>query len=236
MNIPYVEDSKREEKYREMERLGQELKVPVPGAFLQIEVFDGQANRIHAHRQRSHSWNRNAYNWFFTMATTTKVLGSSFSDGNLTARTTNGEVRSGDFNMFSYDVPAYLASAGISNYGIVVGSGSEVEDFNGYKLSSLIANGTGAGQLTYQIGDSPSVTWDAPSLTFSANWVRYFNNNSGGDISINEVGLVGHFHIAFAYTSTLYVLVSRDVLASTLNVPDTGQLKVTYTINMTYPE
>ncbi len=145
-------------------------------------------------------------------------------------------MRSGDFNMFSYDVPAYLASAGISNYGIVVGSGSEVEDFNGYKLSSLIANGTAAGQLTYQIGDSPTVTWDNPSLTFSASWVRYFNNNSGGDISVNEVGLVGNFWIAFYFSGTQKVLVSRDVLASTVTVPDTGQLKVTYTINMTYPE
>ncbi|GAI09984.1 unnamed protein product [marine sediment metagenome] len=34
---------------------------------------------------------------------------------------------------------------------------------------------------------------------------------------------------------TLKIVATRDKLASTVTVPDTGQLKVTYTIQLTYP-
>jgi len=64
--------------------------------------------------------------------------------------------------------------------------------------------------------------------------VRYFNNNSGGDIDVNEVGLVMNQPQG---GSTVYGkrLQARDKLASTVTVPNTGQLKVTYTIQLTYP-
>jgi hypothetical protein len=33
----------------------------------------------------------------------------------------------------------------------------------------------------------------------------------------------------------VYTLVCRDKLAATVTIPNTGQLKVTYTIQLTYP-
>ncbi|MBA7585898.1 hypothetical protein ES708_27890 [subsurface metagenome] len=49
---------------------------------------------------------------------------------------------------------------------------------------------------------------------------------------MNEVALAVQ---AMAGGGAVKWLQSRDHLASTVTVPDTGQLKVTYTIQLTYP-
>jgi len=63
--------------------------------------------------------------------------------------------------------------------------------------------------------------------------VRYFNNNSGGDVAVNEVALV----VNQPQGGPVYGkwVQARDKLASTVTVPNTGQLKVTYTVQLTYP-
>jgi len=63
--------------------------------------------------------------------------------------------------------------------------------------------------------------------------VRYFNNNSGGDVNVNEVALVDY--VGCRGSAIDKVFMSRDKLASTVTVPNTGQLKVTYTVQLTYP-
>ena len=57
---------------------------------------------------------------------------------------------------------------------------------------------------------------------------KIFNNNSGAEITVSEVGLAG-------YESGQSMLMCRDVLASPVTVPNAGQLTVTYTIEMTFP-
>ncbi|GAJ08217.1 unnamed protein product, partial [marine sediment metagenome] len=51
-----------EKKYSQLRRLGQELHIPIPEAFWKFEVFDKDGRLIQEHKQRSHSWVRNAYN------------------------------------------------------------------------------------------------------------------------------------------------------------------------------
>jgi len=63
--------------------------------------------------------------------------------------------------------------------------------------------------------------------------VRYFNNNSGGDVNVNEVALVLNQPQGGAVYGKW--MQSRDKLASTVTVPNTGQLKVTYTVQLAYP-
>jgi hypothetical protein len=62
--------------------------------------------------------------------------------------------------------------------------------------------------------------------------IRYFNNNSGGNVDINEASIYAAIYVNDPGN---YVAVCRDKLASTVTVHDTGQLKVTYTIQLTYP-
>lgn len=231
----YTENPKLEAKYSRLSALGKELKVPTFGAFLQMEVIkDGKV--LHAHKQRSHSWNRNAYNWFLCQAALVTQYGSSFADGYLTVKNTSGTVKNSGTYALGWtrlpSAPPYEAAVGNDNQGILAGSGSDAESFDGYALGSKIANGTGAGQLSYQ-GCSISRNWDSPSTTFEAVWTRFLNNNSGGSIDVNEVGLVAYL---YCFDNQDYIMVCRDLLDSTIAVPDTGQMKVTYTIELVYPE
>ena len=63
---------------------------------------------------------------------------------------------------------------------------------------------------------------------------RYFNNNSGGDVSVNEVALSLRGYKPGSTVPYNY-MTARDKLITTVVVPDTGQLKVTYTVQLTYP-
>jgi hypothetical protein len=239
--IAYIENEQKEQKYLRLSELGRELGVPGLGAFLVVEVFDRGDRCLYAHKQRSHSWNRNAYNWFLCQVALVTRHNTSFGDGALTVKDISGTIHADYAGTIGWNgrldtTFPYTASAGQTNQGIVVGSGASPEDFNGYVLSSLIANGTGAGQLTYQAGSKQAAVWNSSTNTFSIEWLRYFNNNSGGAIDVNEVALVGSLHCFASSVSYKNVMFCRDVLAATITVPDTGQLKVTYAIELVYPE
>jgi hypothetical protein len=122
------------------------------------------------------------------------------------------------------------AGAGIDTFGIVVGTGNNPESLESYALGTKIASGNLAGQLSYSVTDPPAVSTVGTTKTVA--WVRYFNNNSGGVITVNEVGV----YTKGTYdNSTATFMMCRDLLAGGVNVPNTGQLKVTYTLQLAYP-
>ncbi|MBN1370178.1 MAG: hypothetical protein JW954_08095 [Dehalococcoidaceae bacterium] len=254
--VPYIEDTEQENKYRDMERLGRELGIPVPRTFLEIEVFDSKGNTLHAQRQRSHSWNRNAYNYLAMAITLRNPTGTAFGAGTLSLKDTGGSIRGNtskgissgrsssstgiDFERLEDGTAtsglsgSIRASATRDHFGIVVGSSGTAESFEHHNLGSLIGHGSGAGQLDYQSTQSFTFSYDGVSKTAGTSLVRFFNNNSGSSVAVNEVGLIYRL-CADNYMYIYNFLFSRDVMASTITVPDTGQLKVTYAIEMVFP-
>ncbi len=226
-----------EQKYERLRELAQEFHLPTLEAFIALEVFDKDGRLIQRHKQRSHSWVRNAYNCLFTtLAGKNGNDAAPFGAGRLNWKDTGGNVRTNNYPIFSatanvddVSVKGYRAGAANDASGIVVGSGTNAESFEDYDLQTKIDNGSGAGQLSYVAGEAHSISYADTTMTNTL--ARYFNNNSGGDVDVNEVGLI------FGQMSNLiyHCLMSRDKLASTVTVPDTGQLKVTYTIQLTYP-
>ncbi|APV45048.1 hypothetical protein Dform_01729 [Dehalogenimonas formicexedens] len=248
-NEIYIEDPKLESLYRRFEKLGTRLKMPVFRAYLGMEVRDGEGNIIHAHRQRSHSWNRNAYNFLFSQMAAYGLTGTNvFEAGAISLKWTSGNIYpngSGwalnqvagwdegvNVNTRSIDT-GLLATAGTVNKGIIVGTNAFPESFEGYVLGAEIANGSSPGQMDYAQSDLHSMSYDAPTKTLTDTLIRFINNNSGASIGVNEVGLYGR--VKFSSAGTGSIMFSRDVLASTVDVPSTGQLKVTYTIQLAYP-
>jgi len=224
-------------KFRRLRKLGIELLVPVVEAFWEFEARDGQGRVIQKQRQRSHSWVRNAYNMLFCDMAGRNASDSTYGAGYLNYKDTGAAVRYGNWTIPWYyednvESPGSLgfhAGAGDASYGIIVGSGINAESFEDYALQTPIAHGTGAGQLSYAASNSPVRTWTPSTKTMKSELVRYFNNNSGGDINVNQVALV-------AKLQSIYKgLMSRDKLVSTVTIPNTGQLKVTYTIELVYP-
>ena len=228
-----------EARYEELRRLSQELHLPIPEAFWELEVRDGDGNVIQTLKQRSHSWVRNAYNMMFCQLAGKNGNNTTFGPGYLNVKDTGGTVRyatspvgqsAADIDGTSY---GYRGPAGNDTWGIQVGSGTNPESFEDYMLQTKIANGVGAGQLSYIEQDPHAISYNPGTRVLTNTMVRYFNNNSGGDVNVNEVGLV----LNQPQGGQVYGkwMQSRDKLAATVTVPNTGQLKVTYTIQLAYP-
>jgi len=234
-------DPKEEQQFAELKKLARKLHVPIPEVFLELEVFDKDGKLIQRHRQRSHSWVRNAYNHMFSQLAAKDDDDDTFGAGKLSIKDILAVVKHGNYPItFREDLSldaensGYLGSAGADTQGIVVGSGTdEIDPFEYYALQTKIVNGTGAGELNYVASEATAITYADTTLT--ATLVRYFNNNTVGETSVdvNEVGLDVWGHAQGA--AQIVYLQARDVLASTVTVPSTGQLKVTYTIQLTYP-
>ncbi|HUV55794.1 MAG TPA: hypothetical protein VMV84_01045, partial [Dehalococcoidales bacterium] len=194
---------------------------------------DKDGELIQRHKQRSHSWTRNAYNIMFCQLAGKDGDDVTFGAGKLCFKKTTGAIDGDDRPCLIGDATVdattygYRAAAGIVTRGILVGQGEDAESFEDYVLQTPILEGTGANQLNHVTSEAHAISYAA--LTLKNELVRYFNNNSGGDIDVNEVALVTN------YISSYCALTSRDKLASTVTIPSTGQLKVTYTIQLTYP-
>jgi len=237
-------DLKEEQKYERLRKLAQELHIPIPEAFWTLEVFDKDGKLIQKHRQRSHSWTRNAYNLLFGQMASKAFADVTFGAGLLSIKETGGavyydvdkitDICGGGTTGLDPDTPSssyngYLTIAGDDTKGILVGSGTNAESFEDYALQTPIADGTGAGQLSHVESEVHSVSY--ADTTLQDEQVRYFNNNSGGNVDVNEVGLIAYGMVGAVSARWLQ---SRDKLGATVTVPDTGQLKVTYTIELAY--
>ncbi len=224
-----------EKKYEQLKKLGQELHIPIPEHFIECEVTDKNGKVIQTLKQRSHSWVRNAYNLLLSQMASKDLKDTGlFGVGYLSIKDAYGAIKTGSAKISTDGHESitygYRANAASISHGITVGSGTNAESFEDYVLQTPIAEGTGAGRLNHALMDVPSKSWSAP--TFTITWIRYLNNNSGGNVGVNEVGL----GTSGKLSASAYFMTSRDKLASTVTVPDTGQLKVTYTIQLTYPE
>ena len=230
-----MNELKEEQKYKRLRELGQELHIPIPEHFITLEVFDKNGKLIQRHHQRSHSWVRNAYNLLFTQLAGKGMTGDGYGAGKLSIKETDTTVKDTDGTAITIGTApddvgvGYREAAGLIVNGILVGSGVNAEDFEDYVLQTPIAEGAGAGQLNHAQSEANAYSYGA--LVGTNTLIRYFNNNSGGNVEVNEVCLAA---TGFAGAFIDYIT-SRDHLAATVTIPDTGQLKVTYTIQLTYP-
>jgi len=165
--------------------------------------------------RESHTWVRNAYNVTAYTLLDLTPSGVAFGDGYINCKVPDGTIKT------TLGGWAWVGGAGTAN-GIVVGTGSTAWTFEDYKLETLIAHGNGAGQLSYVVTETITDAFVGDVVTTTGQ--RYFNNNSGGTIGINEVGL-------YTVSSVGYGLATRDVLGATVDVPNAGQLLVTYQIS-----
>lgn len=237
-----------ERKFGRLKRLGTLLQVPIPEVWLELEVRDRNGNLISRHKQRSHSWVENAYNFMFCNIAGCGHLAADNLDMYTPAGVQKTDNHAPTFQQLAtYQVVTggygFRGAAGFrtpdlltSPHGIVVGTSVNAESFDsstprGYSLGAVIVNGNGAGQMDYAEQNLYTVTFVA--LVKTATLIRFINNNSGGDITVNEVGIYGRGGLN--YTDDQLWMAVRDLLGVGVLVPDTGQLKVTYTISLTYP-
>jgi hypothetical protein len=123
----------------------------------------------------------------------------------------------------------YTAAVSGSDRGITMGTDDTAVTITDYALGALIAAGAGAGQLSYGAQTIGSVGGSGSSRRFTIT--RTATNNSGGDITVKEIGLAVGTSDSGATTRNF--LVTRDVLAAPVTMNDTDALAVVYTYKVT---
>lgn len=117
---------------------------------------------------------------------------------------------------------------GIDTWGIQVGSNATAVALTDYKLNTPITHGTGGGQLKYS-GQSIVAQLSSGSNRFF-RVQRYFTNDSGGDVTIREVGIV--VQPATNAPLNVFVLIARD-LTGDIVVTNTNAVPVEITWQVT---
>lgn len=118
---------------------------------------------------------------------------------------------------------------GDSNSGLVVGTGTNAVTINDYNLQTKVVEGSGSGQLQHS-----SMVYGAPTTNATGSAFRItrdFTNNSGGNITLNEIGI-----IAYGYddSSTYrYFLFIRDILSPSITVNNLTTLTINYNMKTT---
>ena len=206
--------------------------LPPPKTFIKLEVHDQYGEKQLEYNLRSRSWVRNAYNVLGTnfLFLADNNGGATYGAGYLNVKKTDGNIANlGSILQTASNLSRSVGGSGITAQGIVVGTGTGAESFEDYKLGTLIANGSGAGQIAYAAQSATTRAYDAGTKKMTAVGSRVFNNNSGGQISVSEVAWCTD-----CYSST-YIMLCRDLLASAVAVENAAQLTVTYTIELTFP-
>jgi len=206
---------------------------PTFRAYLTVVVRDSEGKVVKVHRQKSHSPTANFIGLMLPL-TYFNVTGNSY-----TIKDTGGST-------YNYK-PAISTSAACISYPnsahsypsyivmIQVGSGQQSNPYTAYSLAAPIANGSGTEQLVYGQPSVPSnITVSGSSAYFTIS--QTFNNNSGGTVTITEVGIVTQ--ISFGTSSSVSaafsgnILVWYDVLSSPISVPNGGSVTIYYTFTV----
>lgn len=113
--------------------------------------------------------------------------------------------------------------------GILIGTGSAAFTFDDWGVSGLnntfqIPHGTGSGEMSHVASEISQRSWSGGTRQFTGVYARFFNNNSSGAITVNEVVL----RPELAGIGNGRMVVARDVITP-IEVNPGGQLKVTYT-------
>jgi len=112
--------------------------------------------------------------------------------------------------------------ANASDYGIVVGTGTNAVALTDTKLQTLITTGVGAGQLSYGATSFTMPVTSGNDRYFEV--IRSFSNSSGADITVNEIGI-------YCNNTAFNFCFERSL--NTFTITNGGSKTVTYRIKVT---
>jgi len=207
--------------------------MPTFNAYLTVIVRDSKGNVIKVHRQRSHSPTLN----FITIMLPVQYYMNTNTSGTLTGLTGITDTYQPLFSNSSLAMPYPNSAANYPSYlvGIEVGNGQQSNPLTATNLASPIANGSGTGQLLYgAISVSSNITVSGNSAYFYVS--QTFANQSGGTVTITEVGIVTNIQPTQAnngaYITIIDVLVWYDALSSSISIPNGGSITIYYTFTV----
>jgi len=132
----------------------------------------------------------------------------------------------GFLNALSSD---FSSSGFLTGPNLVVGSGTTPPKITDTGLTNQIGNGTSSGQLQYGTNSFTTPIINTNTNTASFTWSRTFNNGSGGNVTVSEVG--AYMGVNVSSTITSYFIL-HDLLPSPITLAPNQVLTVVYTITI----
>jgi hypothetical protein len=180
---------------------------------LRITVKDAKSGAIISQREdRAHSFVRN----FMQM-----IYHSFDGSSNSGYKNSEGNAQSAAFTYIGYSGGILcIAGAGVVDRGIIVGTSNTAFDISQYTLlQAIIPNGTSAGQMAYTAMLTPGEpVFSDPNILLTLS--RDIANNSGGSITVREIGLAGRSYssgtVGGGVTGEHSILIARDVVSDTV--------------------
>lgn len=208
-------------------------EVPIFSAYLIAVMRDSEGKIVKIHRQRSRSPTAN----FIGLLLPTIYFSNANSSYSIVNTGNGGNSYQPGLSPSAWDISYPNASSGNQTYLVMiqVGSGQNSNPYSAHSLAAPIANGSGSGQLVYSQPSLPtSITVSGSSAYFVVS--QTFNNQSGGTITITEVGIIVNVQLSRPYYeqsgSFGQVLVWYDVLSSSISVPNGGSVTIYYTFTV----
>jgi len=186
--------------------------------WLEVRLYSRRGKLIFEHRQPVRSflanWTKAIYglSYSYPDASVVKLVDISGSDRYYP-----------DLYNDSYPLFQMTAPEGVSGRGIVFGRGTTSPSINDYKLEDPIPHGTGSGQLYY---NPTHTSYEIESDRGRFIVYRTANNQSGGDITVSEIGLVFRYRNNQGYN--IDVLILRDVLDTAVVVANAQSVEGRY--------
>jgi hypothetical protein len=201
------------------DRMGHPLE-----AYWEIEVRDASGKLLTFRKFKAKSW----LPQFLGLLKGQFMIsfGSSANAGNAPVTDTSGAVRGVPNNYYLYSCGLQLyAGDGVGDYGLVVGSSDTPNTVNTYTMGAIIPHGNSANQLYYGATSIENPTNPSGTNYWIFRIIRIFTNNSGGSITVKEIGLI--VKTSDSGGTARYFLIARDVI-SPVTVPAGATLTVRY--------
>lgn len=115
------------------------------------------------------------------------------------------------------------SSAGNAAYGVQVGTNTNAPTISDYAIGTLIPNGSASGDLNYGATSIGGVVIVGSTAQFTI--ARTFTNNSGADITVQEIALV----IWLGVYSVWYLI---EHSLNSFTIPNGQSGTVTYTLSV----
>ena len=233
-------DPIEEAKYKALRDACRELHIPMaPDVFIGMKVHESGILTFDD-TIRAHSWTRNFYSYMAgALADFTGDGLSTFGVGKMASKTNAAQVWAGTTSPAGRSSSStvlnngYLDASTNPTFGIRVGTGNTAFTVDDFNLATVVAGGTASGQLSHAAHAYGVQSYD--NSPGAEKWTiihtRVFNNNSGGTITIAEIGL---FHYGQVFGNLSYNLMERSVLASPVPLVNGAQLTVNYTLTMDF--
>lgn len=178
-------------------------------AYIELELTDKNGKKVFFKRVRAHSYLKQWIDVCKALQSYTYAIGAAVSLTTVLDTGNVGRVIGQAGGSAARNAMPMMDIVNDSTYGMVVGTGTTLNNKNTVAMAAQIIHGVGAGQLSHAAqGIEDSTNPSGNDWVFRL--IRTYTNNSAGSITVNELGMV--VKVDDSIGTPRFFLIARDVL------------------------